>query len=754
MLPKSEKEFLFGIDFQSINAMMIQKQKARRVEMQKGIDEIKVNFKNPPREYGIYPILCGGIVQSHEKLEQYDRQGFAGVVGAVPYEKDFPNDEGEWDRTERAFRAYINKGMQTWIYDEDGYPSGTAGGVVIDEHPEYEAAGLYCYEYWRTLEGPMSYRADVPGDRLYKALLLPLGGGEAIDITDTLNEKNTLHFEIPVGAYHLFTMSIRRLFDGTHAAHSYAEPRDYINLLDADATRAFIKVTHENYARKLGDQFSKGVRAFFTDEPSLIAWNITAAVYPIVPWHRDFPVNFQKRYGYPVELAVTAVVTKRGPQYKKRRCDFWEFVGDTVANNYFGVIQDWCRAHNIPSSGHMLEEERLQTHVYDYGSLYKCAKRMDWPGIDQLESEPLRLMDEKNIPIARLLSSVADVYGCGESFTEFSDHFSRMENKQIGMNWIRSSVNWHYAMGINNMTSFFSFENFKDTEIRELNEYNARIGYLIRRGRRMSKVALLYPEAALWAAYTPTVEVRAMDNSEATLRVSETFPKAAWELLHRQIDFDFIDEDLIRDGVIENGALRYKNGAYECLVFPAADVLSIGTVEKIKTMLDAGIGVILIGDIPKIARETGEDAGFYEMLSPYIGRPNFTIVPIESDWTLPGASKLPALPRPVRIYPKDVRTVLTGAEGKAAIVDGEIISSSMLSHTRVLEDGSLQVFICNMGGSVYDGILEIRDGKTVMTASPDEGEFAESAAKTENGVLTTDIRLRPYESCFYLVDMK
>ncbi len=142
------------------------------------------------------------------------------------------------------------------------------------------------------------------------------------------------------------------------------------------------------------------------------------------------------------------------------------------------------------------------------------------------------------------------------------------------------------------------------------------------------------------------------------------------------------------------------------------------------------------------------------MLSPYIGRPNFTVVPIESGWTLPGASKLPALPRPVRIYPKDVRTVLTGAEGKAAIVDGEIISSSMLSHTRVLEDGSLQAFLCNMGGSVYDGILEVKDGKSVMTASPDEGEFAESAAKIENGVLKTDIRLRPYESCFYLVDMK
>ena len=90
-----------------------------------------------------------------------------------------------------------------------------------------------------------------------------------------------------------------------------------------------------------------------------------------------------------------------------------------------------------------------------------ALKRMDSQGIDQLDSEPQKLMSTDRIPIARLLSSFADVYGSGESFTEFSDHTSRMENKQIGMNWIKGSVNWHYAMGINNMTSYYNFENFK-----------------------------------------------------------------------------------------------------------------------------------------------------------------------------------------------------------------------------------------------------------------------------------------------------
>ena len=213
------------------------------------------------------------------------------------------------------------------------------------------------------------------------------------------------------------------------------------------------------------------------------------------------------------ELAVsyTHLDVYKRQEYIKRRCDFWEFVGESVAENYFGTIQNWCHAHGLKSSGHMLEEERLQAHVYNYGSLYKCGKRMDWPGIDQLDSEPQRLMNTGSIPIARLLASFADVSGENESFTEFSDHTSRMENKQIGMNWIRSSVNWHYAMGINNLTSYYNFENFTDDEVKALNLYASRLGYLIRQGKRDSKVAVLYPEAAIWATYTPSTEVRAID---------------------------------------------------------------------------------------------------------------------------------------------------------------------------------------------------------------------------------------------------
>ena len=168
------------------------------------------SFSAPDRRYAIYPIYHQGIVGSAKNTDALLDAGFAGVVGNLPYTDDFPHNEQAWDETAQAYRTLIRNGLHTWIYDEKGYPSGTAGGAVIDENPDFIAEGLYCYEYWKTLTGPCSYRADVPGDHLVSALLLPLNGEDPVDVTDMQDARGTLRMQVPEGTYHLFMMSRRR----------------------------------------------------------------------------------------------------------------------------------------------------------------------------------------------------------------------------------------------------------------------------------------------------------------------------------------------------------------------------------------------------------------------------------------------------------------------------------------------------------------------------------------------------------------
>lgn len=704
-------------------------------------------FQTPDRRYAIYPIYHSGILHGAENADEMLDYGYAGVVGNLPYTEDFPHDEQAWEAAEGAYRKLIQKGMHTWIYDENGYPSGSAGGAVLDENPEYIAEGLYCYEYWKTLTGPIRYRADVPGDRLYRALLLPLDGGDPVDVTDSRNSLGTLHMNVPEGSYHLFMMSSRRLFDGTHAAESYSEPRNYICLSDREATESFLRITYEGYAKRLQDEFGKGILAFFTDEPSLISWNIRQGVYPIVPWHRTFPERFLSAYGYPIELAVTAVVTKRGNDRIKRRCDFWEFVSDTVADGYFGLIQEWCHAHNIRFSGHLLEEERLSAHVINYGSYYRSMRHMDWPGIDQLDSEPQYLMDHEKLPIARLAASFADISGEKESFTEFSDHTSRMENKQIGIEWIYSSVNWHFALGINNFTSYYNFSPYNKEQIQNLNTYTARLGYLLRLGKRDSRAALLYPEATVWSAYTPSVLERARDYSEAVLKVENAFRDISWELLERQIDYDYVDETLIQDGVIQNGCLCYNDREYQSVIFPAVKILCKKTMEKLEQLIRNRIGVIFVGEMPSIQRETGDICDFPAVMMKYRGDPCFYY---SEDGTLPGRRKIPALKRELILEPDSLECVLTGAEGTAKIVDGEIISGSILSHLRT--DGSGKIlFLTNMGGKPYQGKAILSGIKRAEIADPADGSIREIPVVRRGEESFIPVDLKPYKGICYVL---
>ena len=122
--------------------------------------------------------------------------------------------------TEEYFRlfAYASKeaekrGMQVWIYDEDGWPSGSAGGKTAEN---LENIRIHSFTYKKDDNGNITFESK-----------------------DTSGEKY------------------------------------YPNLMLREATDAFLKSTHEKYKKYLGDLFGKTVKAVFTDEPhiSLVSYD-------------------------------------------------------------------------------------------------------------------------------------------------------------------------------------------------------------------------------------------------------------------------------------------------------------------------------------------------------------------------------------------------------------------------------------------------------------------------------------------------
>ena len=683
----------------------------------------KKEFESPKREYGVYPIIHSNVTNL-ERVETIERKGFAGVVGNINYTPDYPDNNDEWEKVEKGLRAYMDKGMRTWIYDEKGYPSGTAGGAVLDRHPEYEAIALICLPYWRTLSGAEGEcRIDAPNGKLFKVMLVSEDGAkEAVDVTDTANERGTLRFVIPEGSWKLWFFVERPMYDSSHVVHSHAEPRRYIDLFDADATREFINVTYEKYAERMSDEFNKGIKAFFTDEPSLMGWNIPEASYPLLSWSKYFAERFEKRYGYGVEKALVAVCSGTGPEFMRRRCDFWELTADMVSQNFIKVIGDWCIEHGTQLSGHLIEEENIIAHIYSYGSYYRAIREMGYPGIDQLSSDPMILMDHTTLPIARLAASAADVFERGESFTEASGHTEIMHrNMLVPVSWMKASSNWHFALGINNINSYYNVAMYSDEEMQSWNKYTARLGAAMRKGTRKSRVAILYPENAAWGAFTPTEHARNAGQSKLMLDVNESFINSSWAMLDRQIDFDYINEQELNSGIIENGVISVRSRRYECLILPCAYLMEETSFKRICQFIEQGGLVVVNGLMPKYSRDTGKVSEYYNKLIAY--QADGRLISTEGTDFSAAAEKLP---HTIRVTGD--ATVMNAVNLEQTPT--EKLSRMLLSHVRENGDETI-ILLANMGGRNYVGTLELPECKRLYRLDPDTGDVTELSASRE-----------------------
>ena len=108
------------------------------------------------------------------------------------------------------------------------------------------------------------------------------------------------------------------------------------------------------------------------------------------------------------------------------------------------------------------------------------------------------------------------------------------------------------------------------------------------------------------------------------------------------------------------------------------------------------------------------------------------------------------IPRSVVLEPTSLECVLTGAEGLAKIVDGEVISGSILSHMRV--DGDTRIlFLTNMGGKPYAGTANVQDAASVQLANPADGSVQEIECVREGALCRIPVRLKPYEGAGYII---
>jgi hypothetical protein len=681
-------------------------------------------FQSPPNHRRILQIIHnfpkGDALAG--TLMNWKARGFGGVVCNVHF-KDYLRSEENWKAFGAGVRQALDLGMTVWLYDEEGYPSGTAGGRTLEGHPDWEATGVVCV----TAEtSGAAVKLDLPEGKILsvRAYSQTDGWQRSADILSAVSGQQ-LTWTPPAGQWRVFAFVVQRLFEGTHAEGNLHAKRPYPNLLLPEPTARFIQLTHQEYAKRF-PQFVPAWEAIFTDEPSLMSVFLRPQPHPAIPWSSTLAAQFKKEYGYDLLPALPALFADL-PHSQKARCDFWRLVGKLVSENYFGQIQNWCRQHGIASTGHLLAEENLRDHVGFYGNFYACASRLDYPGMDCLTSKPA------TVPwhVAKLIGSIAHTHGREKTMSETSD-FAQVYRppgdkrliEQVTEAEIRGTCNRLYGNGINTITSYYTWMGLTREQQRRLNEYVGRLGVMLTGGQHLCDVAVFYPIESVWAHYVPAT--RGSTDSPEAVAVERTYRAVSDRLFQNRRDFDYVDSDALRRAKVSGGRLQITQESYRALVLPRADTIPLDVWRKVAAFYRSGGIVIAVGATPQNSLQNFPDAEVQRLSREMFG---------EGD-------------KGVFIPSGDEATLISALDSRLAPDFKTENQPSPLRYTHSRRQGRDVYFVFNDSANEVEETVSFAANGAAEVWDPETGNISPAQATAGNGRTQMTLRLKGYGSVF------
>lgn len=433
-------------------------------------------------------------------------------------------------------------GLQPWVYDENGWPSGFADGKLLKE--EYYIASL-------KYEKESDFCVDALGNYRQE-------NGEWVKKVENDGGKYAV-----IKAKYNFT---------------------YVDLMNPRVAPAFVKEVHEKYKERFGNEFV----GFFTDEPQYSREGI--------PWSIYLKAEYEKRSGGKVEDDLIYLFEKCGDKSKKVRYDYY-----TLANELFlGFIRfvyEWCKANGYKLTGHTIDENWIYGQIACCGNVSPFYEYEDIPAIDWLSKACGRNSAPKQC------SSVAEQLGkrqvLFETFGASGWNASPKTLKRILDFQLANGVNtfcYHvYPYSVagerkHDFPPFFSEHAGWMKYSRKLNDYCARVGKLLGDGEKRPKVLLMH---ALSSAY---LEFERYD-AQSVRFAEDAFCTVTDYLTDRLIPYHIGDEVIISEyGKVENGKFIVGKACYDCVVLPDVTNLRSSTYELLKQFINSGGKLVKTGD--------------------------------------------------------------------------------------------------------------------------------------------------------------
>lgn len=567
-------------------------------------------FKNPTREYRGTPFWAWNGKLDRERLTEqiqvFRKMGLGGFHMHVRTGMESPYLEEEFmDSIRHCIGKAQELDMLAWLYDEDRWPSGTAGGRVTAGKPENARKSLlFTVQPYEECDSP-ALSAPEPGRGQEN---IRQENGKLLAVYDILLDRDCrLESAWRVGKEEPVHECAVRWY--AYMEYASADPwfnnQAYVDTLNPEAISEFIQITHEAYYKTIGEHFGRLVPAIFTDEPQFTPRGCLdfagEAKDVFLPWTTRLPEHYRETYGEELLDVLPELFWERADgKLSAVRWRFQNLVTDLFVESYCEQIGKWCREHGLYLTGHVMGEGSLYDQTQAVGDAMRCYPSFGLPGIDML-------CDFHEYTTAKQTQSMVRQTGAEGMLSELYG----VTGWDYDFRGYKLQGDWQAALGVTVRVPHLAWYTMKGEAKRDypasisyqspwweefslVEDHFARLNTALTRGKAVVKVAVLHPIETYWLCFGPGNQTAAQRE-----QMDSQFAHLAQVLLLNGIDFDYLCEARL-PGQCRGGAYPLQVGemAYETVIVPPIRTIRSTTLKLLTDFAEKGGKLIFLGDCP------------------------------------------------------------------------------------------------------------------------------------------------------------
>ncbi|MBI1932470.1 MAG: hypothetical protein HYS24_08025 [Ignavibacteriales bacterium] len=542
--------------------------------------EILKDFKSPSQDYGTVPFYVWNGKMSKERIENdlkdFKAVGYGGVFihprpGLIT---EYISDEW-FDLFNFTLQKAKELNLNIWIYDENSYPSGFAGGHVPAQMPEsYNNGQALSPVDTNTI--PLNYKD-------YFLLYEKTKKGYK-NITEEAKDKVGKN-----GEYILFK---KDYFEKSGWFGGWS----YVDLLYKGVTEKFIDITMTGYKKIAGDEFGKSIKGVFTDEPEI-------NTHGGIKWTPDLFDYFKKMWNYDLRDYLPLLYKETG-DWKKVRHNYTQTLLQLFIDRWSIPQNKFCVENNLIFTGHYWEHGWPSMKLGGDNMAMYAYHQM--PAIDMLFNQFDEVSNRAqfgNIRSVKELASVANQLGRRRTLSETYGgggwEVTFKDLKRLG--------DWEFALGVNFMNQHlihytltgarkydyppsFSYHTPYFKYYKNLNDYYKRLSFVISAGEQRNDILIIEPTTSAWLydSYISASKNKKIDT------LGLTFQKFVTALEKNQTEYDLGSEDIIKNlASVKDKKFIVGEREYSTVVIsPFTENLNLSTVKLLKEYILSGGKVI------------------------------------------------------------------------------------------------------------------------------------------------------------------